>query len=262
MYKQVNTINDIVEVLRENPEALTELRSVMFPGDAGVPEEKLDELLQLVRRQEVAGARRDEAEARREEAEARREEAEIRRDEAIARMGDAIATLADSVEGLRGDFVSLGTDLGQLKGLGVESVLQGRVLQMIGNRLGMDEPVVLVSMQLPSRVDVGFKALVDEAASGDGPAISRSDQTRIVETDLIVQGRKDDTQVEAYLAVEASYTIEVKDITRVIDTRTALIKLFPEAEVTGAVFGVVVSDDNKRLARRNRIRVYETQLPT
>ncbi len=193
MNRQINTINDIVEVLRENPDALTELRSVMFPGDAGVPEEKLDELLQLVRRQEVAGARRDEAEARREEAEARREEAEarreeaeIRRDEAIARMGDAIATLADSVEGLRGDFVSLGTDLGQLKGLGVESVLQGRVLQMIGNRLGMDEPVVLVSMQLPSRVDVGFKALVEEAASGDSPAISRSDQTRILETDLII----------------------------------------------------------------------------
>ncbi len=79
---------------------------------------------------------------------------------------------------------------------------------------------------------------------------------------LIIQGEKDDAQVEAYLAVEASYTIEVKDITRVIDTRSALRKLFPEAEVTGAVFGVVVSDDNKRLARRNRIRVYETQLPT
>ena len=62
MNRQINTINDIVEVLRENPDALTELRSVMFPGDAGVPEEKLDELLQLVRRQEVAGARRDEAE--------------------------------------------------------------------------------------------------------------------------------------------------------------------------------------------------------
>ena len=102
MNRQINTINDIVEVLRENPDALTELRSVMFPGDAGVPEEKLDELLQLVRRQGVAGARR--------------EEAEIRRDEAIARMGDAIATLADSVEGLRGDFVSLGTDPGTTEG--------------------------------------------------------------------------------------------------------------------------------------------------
>ena len=111
MNRQINTINDIVEVLRENPDALTELRSVMFPGDSGVPDEKLDELLQLVRRQEVAGARRDEAEAR-------REEAEIGRDAAIARMGDAIATLADSAEGLRGDFVSLGTDLGHLKGLG------------------------------------------------------------------------------------------------------------------------------------------------
>ena len=133
---------------------------------------------------------------------------------------------------------------------------------MIGNRLGMDEPVVLVSMQLPNRVDIRFKALVDEAASGDGPAISRSDQTRILETDLIVQGRKDDTQVEAYLAVEASYTIQVTDITRVTDTRTALGKLFPEAEVTGAVFEVVVSDDDKRLARRDRIRVFETQLPT
>ncbi len=141
MNRQINTVSDILEVLRENPEALTELRSVMFQGDSGVTEEKVSEILQLVRRQEEAGVRREEAEARREEAEARREEAEIRRDAAIANMGDAISALVESVEGLRGNMVSLGTDLGQLKGLGVESVLQGRVLQMIGNRLNMDEPV-------------------------------------------------------------------------------------------------------------------------
>ena len=279
MNRQINTVSDIVEVLRENPEALTELRSVMFPADSGVTEEKVNEILQLARRQEAAGVRRDEAEARREEAEtrreeaeARREEAEIRRDAAIARMGEAIAALVDSVEGLRGDVggvqgnievlrgdvVGLGTDLGHLKGLGVESVLQGRVMQTIGSRLN----VVLVSMQLPNRVDVGFKALLEEAAGGDSPAVSRSDQTRILETDLIVQGRNNDAQVEAYLAVEASYTIQVNDITRVMDTRTALRKLFPEAEVAGEVFGVVISDDEKRLARRNRIRVYETQLPS
>ena len=283
MNRQINTVSDIVEVLRDYPDALTELRSVMFPGDSGVPEEKVDEILQLVRRQEAAGvlraeaeARREAAEARREEAETRREEAEIIRDSAIARMGDAIAALVESVEGLRsdvagvrgdvegvrGDVVGLGTDLGHLKGLGVESVLQGRVMQTIKSRMNIDEPVVLVSMQLPSRVDVGFRVLVEEAAGGDSPAISRSDQVRILETDLIVQGMRDDARAEAYLAVEASYTIQVNDITRVMDTRTALIKLFPEAEVTGAVFGVVISDDDKRLARRNGVRVYETQLPT
>ena len=201
MNRQINTVSDILEVLRENPEALTELRSVMFQGDSDVTEEKVGEILQLVRRQEEAGVRREEAgvrreeaEARREEAEARREEAEIRRDAAIAKMGDAISALIESVEGLRGevvglrgevegvrgDMVGLGTELGQLKGL----------------------------------------------------------------------------------CVEASYTIEPKDITRVIDTRTALVKLFPEADVTGAVFGVVISDDDKRLTRRNQVRVYETQLPT
>ena len=262
MNRQINTVSDILEVLRENPEALTELRSVMFQGDSGVTEEKVSEILQLVRRQEAAGVRREEAEAR-------HEEAEIRRDAAIAKMGDAISALVESVEGLRGevegvrgDMVGLGTDLGQLNGLGVESVLQGRVMQVIGNRLNVDEPVVLVSMQLPNRVDVGFKALLEEAASSDSPAISRSDQSRILETDLVIQGRNDDTQTEAYLAVEASYTIEANDITRVVDTRTALENIFPEAEVTGAVFGVVTSDDDKRLARRNQVRVYETQLPT
>ena len=131
MNRQINTVSDILEVLRENPEALTELRSVMFPGDSDVTEEKVSEILQLVRRQEAAGvrreeaeARREEAEARREEAEARREEAEIRRDAAIAKMGDAISALVESVEGLygevegvRGDMVGLGTDVGQLKGI-------------------------------------------------------------------------------------------------------------------------------------------------
>ena len=163
-------MSDILEVLRENPEALTELRSVMFPGDFGTQDEKPDELLQLARRQEEAGvlraeaeARREEAEARREEAETRREEAEIRRDAAIARMGDAIATLTDSVEGLRGDFVSLrgdvegvrddmkgvrgdmvslGTDLGQLKGLGV-------VISDDDKRLARRNSIRVYETQLP-----------------------------------------------------------------------------------------------------------------
>ena len=126
----------------------------------------------------------------------------------------------------------------------------------------MDDPVVLVSMQLPNRVNADLKTLIEEAESGDSPKISRSDQTRILETELIIQGKKNDAQTKAYLAVEASHTVDTRDITRVIDTRSALSKLFPEAEVTSAVFGVVISDDNKRLARRDRIRVYETQLPT
>ena len=133
---------------------------------------------------------------------------------------------------------------------------------MVDNRLNVNEPVVPVSMQLPNRVDVRFKALVEEAVSGDSPTISGSDRTRILETDLIIQGERNDSQARAYLAVEASYTIDINDITRVTGTRSALRKLFPEAEVIGAVFGVVISDDNKRLARRDRIRVYETQLPT
>ena len=121
---------------------------------------------------------------------------------------------------------------------------------------------MLVSMQLPNRVNADLKTLIEEAESGDSPKISRSDQTRILETELIIQGKKNDAQTKAYLAVEASHTVDTRDITRVIDTRSALSKLFPEAEVTSAVFGVVISDDNKRLARRDRIRVYETQLPT
>ena len=136
-------------------------------------------------------------------------------------------------------------------------------MQTLESRLNIVEPVVLVSMQLPNRPGDDFRRLVNEATKRDLNPISGADEGRILDTDLIIRGRHSETGDSMYFAAEASHTVEADDIGKVVHTRTALEGMIgPDATVIGAVFGVNIEPDEKRLARASSLIIYEIQLPT
>ena len=186
------------------------------------------------------------------------EQADQRFDNVDQRLDDLDEGFGD----VKGLLVGISTGVGNLSGLAVESVLQGRVLETAESRLNMAEPVVLVSMQLPNRVDVEFSRLVGAASSGESPSIQADAGERILDTDLIVKGMNIISGAPMYLAVEASYTMQDKDVTRADDTVKALRRMYPDALVIGAVFGVNISNETKRQARSRSLRIYEISLPT
>ena len=180
----------------------------------------------------------------------------------LDRIESDVSDIRQQAETDRSLLVSIGTAVGALSGLAVESVLQGRVMETLDRRTGMVDPVVLVSMQLPNRVDEEFKGVVNRAAESDPPVITTGDSDRLLSTDLIIRGRHGETGSITYLAVEASHTVQADDVRKVAHSRRALGILYPNAEVIGAVFGVNVPDDVKRTARAAGLTIYEIQLPT
>ena len=171
------------------------------------------------------------------------------------------AEIAENRAVIETRLVSMGTNVGALSGIAVESALQSKVLQTLERRLKMVDPVILVSMQLPGRTDDDFKHMVDQATTRDHHPINPGDKTRILETDLIIEGRHSDTMDTTYLVVEASHTIQAKDISQVIHTRTALQTMMgTDVTVTGAVFGINIGPDDKRLARASDLVIYEVPL--
>ncbi len=182
--------------------------------------------------------------------------------ESITMQGEELrAEIAENRAVIETRLVSMGTNVGALSGIAVESALQSKVLQTLERRLKMVEPVILVSMQLPGRTDDDFKHMVDQATTRDRHPINPGDKTRILETDLIIEGRHSDTMGTTYLVVEASHTIQAKDISQVIHTRTALQTMMgTDVTVTGAVFGINIGPDDKRLARASALVIYEVPL--
>ena len=180
----------------------------------------------------------------------------------ITMQGEELrAEIAENRAVIETRLVSMGTNVGALSGIAVESALQSKVLQTLERRLKMVEPVILVSMQLPGRTDDDFEHMVNQATTRDHHPISPDDKTRILETDLIIEGRHSDAMDTTYLVVEASHTIQAKDISRVIHTRTALQAMMgADVTVTGAVFGINIGPDDKRLARASALVIYEVPL--
>ena len=75
----------------------------------------------------------------------------------ISEMKDDVKDVKGNLTEAQGDvksnhalLVSIGTAVGSLSGVAVESVLQGRVMQTLESRLNMVEPVVLVSINYPT----------------------------------------------------------------------------------------------------------------
>ena len=182
--------------------------------------------------------------------------------ESITMQGEELrAEIAENRAVIETRLVSMGTNVGALSGIAVESALQSKVLQTLERRLKMVDPVILVSMQLPGRTDDDFKHMVDQATTRDHHPINPGDKTRILETDLIIEGRHSDTMDTTYVVVAASHTSQAKDSSQVIHTRTALqTRMGTDVTVTGAVFGINIGPDDKRLARASDLVIYEVPL--
>ncbi len=78
---------------------------------------------------------------------------------------------------------------------------------------------------------------------------------RIIDTDLIVQGISSDTNKDAYVALESSFTIDDSDIVRANRTASALRKVFPDADVWAAVYCAEISGENTQRAQDDGVEV-------
>ena len=159
----------------------------------------------------------------------------------LLEMPENLAKLTESVEEIAANlsafietsdrrFDRLGTDIGVLRGWYAEATLSKRAIVLanrIGNAKGLRlryqndvDPSELMDMATPYRMDIG-----------DG------DLESFCLADLVFRTQNADSGEIGYVAVEASYTCDSRDVTRVL-RNVGFLERFTGAPAYGAVLGV------------------------
>lgn len=232
------TRENLIQILDENPALLQELRSLLLTRELLDMPQNLAEFAESVNRQF--------------EAIDKQFEAINRRFEAIDRQFEAIDRRFDNLEA---DVEQLKVDVGYLKGKSLETEMPGRALSRLEYRFNISRPrLVRASTHYQPAHDFtdAVDAVYEASKVGD---LSENQHRRILDTDMIVQGRGADTGKDTYVAVESSFTIGDSDIVRANRTATALRIVFPDADVWAAVYCAAISDENSQRAIDDGVEV-------
>lgn len=135
-------------------------------------------------------------------------------------------------------------DISAIKGRHVETDLQGKIHGILGMRRMRRVRVVRAgypAVSLPKFCDKVSESL--EAGS-----ITDEEYVRVMDTDLIARARRRGFDGSVYVAVEASNRLDRDDVDRVERTRRILAAVFPQSEIRAMVYGVEISDEDRRHA--------------
>ena len=184
-------------------------------------------------------------------------------------LTDSVKTLTDAVTRLteRLDAYTESTnrrlnrmenDIGDLKGIGIESKLYNRGVSLMAMHVGMyDGRRIRVAEADDNSAE--FNGTI-YAARREG-RITKDQYDRILATDMIIAGT-DESDNLIYTVIEASYSLAAEDISKVCSTVALIRRLFPEAEVKPVLYYVTpneilegeATDQSVTLVRTSTVR--------
>ena len=142
--------------------------------------------------------------------------------------------------GVHGEFAGIHeelrkhtNDIGELKGIGLETKLYNRGVGLIATLLKVrDSQRVRVAERDDNSVEFN-DAIYAALESG---ALTEEEYDRIMDTDMIVSSRRQGSPNPVYSAIEASYAVSRRDIAKVKRTAAILSKVFHKAEIHAALY--------------------------
>ena len=224
----INTAEDIIRLLRKNPEFRETLRRELLT----------DELLALPQRFAEYAATTDR-----------------RLDRVVDDLEDVKDTLDNVTNSLGSVTDTLGsvTDtLGDLNVTTVELTLEKDGLSRIVAEFGLRN-VRVVRVAEQNRASADFNNAI-YSAENDG-VLDGNEYLRLLRTDMIVRGTSRDGSRVIFVATEASYSVEEDDIEKVSQSAATIKKVFPDDEVCAALYCENISDDLASEANRVDVRV-------
>ena len=87
----------------------------------------------------------------------------------------------------------------------------------------------------PTDFSIEFDDLLYDAC--ERGAIDKTELSRLIMTDMIISAVSRKSGARAYVAVEASFVVGVRDVSKALDGAEILAKAFPDAETYAAVYG-------------------------
>ena len=166
---------------------------------------------------------------------------QIRLENTLREFMEATNARLDSLESA---VVVIRRDLGDMKGRHVEMDLQGKIHGILGLR--RMRRVRVVRAKYPA---VSLPKFCDKVSeSVEEGSITDDEYVRVMETDLIARARRRGFDGCVYVAVEASNRLDRDDVDRVERTRRILATVFPKSEIRAMVYGVEISNEDRRHA--------------
>ena len=253
------TVEGMLEVLDANPELLEALRARILTREFMELPRMVLELSESQIRLESALREFMEATNTRlyslESMVAKLSESQIRLESALREFMEATNARLDSLESavvvLQRDMgevkETLGVvqqDISAIKGRHVETDLQGKIHGILGMRRMRRVRVVRAgypAVSLPAFCDSVSESLEEGR-------ITDEEYVRVMDTDLTARARRRGFDGSVYVAVEASNRLDRGDVDRVERTRRILATVFPQSEIRAMVYGVEISDEDRRHA--------------
>ena len=235
----INSIYDLHKILVEHPEWREELRKLLLT----------EELLALPQRfaeyTKVTDKRLDRIE---------NDIVEIKSDVSVLKSD--VKILKDDVKILKDDVKILKDDVGELKGVSLENKLHNRGISLTATHLQMYDGE---RMRAAERDDnsAEFNAAL-YAALSDG-TINNSEYTRLIDTDMIVRGRKVGGDSTVYAAIEATYSISRRDIDKVCRSANLIRRLFPDSDAHPLLYYITPNASLEREAAERGVTLMMTQ---
>lgn len=179
-----------------------------------------------------------------------------RMDEMSVQMGETAVRLDEMAAGMShmgGRLRSMEIDVAELKGGMVELKMANRIVPFISDKLELRAGLIVRGGQ-PTAASIAFDDLFyDVYKTG---AIDERERNRINATDLIISAISRKSGARVYIAVEASYVIDIRDVTRARNSAEILAKAFPDAETHSAVYGIRVNPAGRAEADRRGVSIY------
>ena len=271
----INTIEDFVRVMDDNPEWLEAVRARLLTREVLELPRRMEELTAVVHQmadtqreqgRDIAELKdmqraqgRDIAELKDTQREQGRDIAELKdiqraqgRD--IAELKDTTRRIEESQNLMAAALNRQGGEIASLKGLHTEYLLGKQIYGIIS-----EEPLKLHRVRFVrghgwSTAFDKFNMDVNQAFQ-DG-RISRRQYQRVIDTDMILLALRLGSGREDCLAVEASSKVNRNDIDRVVLTREALETAFPEMVTHAAVYGYEISEQDALHAKSQNVFVF------
>ena len=248
----------IIAELQANPAAQQLLLRAMLTNEfLGMPA-RLDAVQEDVAKLqgEVAELRVDVAQLRHDVAQLQRDVAQLQRD--VAQLQREVAQIKLDVAGLREDLAKLTCrvtvlehDVAALKGDSLEVKLHRRIRPCLSQKLRLRRARTLHGDLIDTDRDMreSLYAAVDENR------ITEEQEARVFATDLIVRAERRDDRTPVWVAIEASNTLDARDVERARESADALRTVFGARSVA-AVMGYAIPDDVRRLADTRGAEVF------
>ncbi len=235
------TIDDIIRIMREQPEARAALRREVLTDELlSLPDlfatlaKRVDDIAErldtLTRRVDGMAERLDTL-TRRVDDMAERLDTLTRRVDDIAERLD---TLTKRLDTLTEHIAEMDDNMGKLLGDRLERRAVYKLPPTLSQRLGLRRARAVYPVAVPPSTDLSFPDMVEAAA--ESGIITEEQELRLKLTDLVFHARRKSDGERVWFAVEASGAIGPRDIERAAESAGALRKVFDEsarAVVTG-----------------------------